>query len=466
MQIGYLGLGCNVGDRRANLQAAVDALPGHGVAVLASSSTYDTDPVGEIREQPQFLNACIRVQTELEPEALLDACKAVERELGRQAGGPRHGPRPIDVDLLLLGDVEHSSERLTLPHEQVLARRFVLIPLLELDFELTTPGGERLADVALGRQPAQDPQPRPVRGRAAALPGTAPQDGRAGGDGFRADRVGERGLADAGVAGDHEQAPAAGERVFEPQAQLGQLAITTDEAPRANAHAPSVSAAGSADADRLADPRRAPPARRALVLPARVELQDPCAAFGPEWEQPAHPGAADPAADAFRGAEAHAAPRVAVRIDVVQVDRRAAPDEAEAEDREAHPERRGVAAVGLEVGEDLRRAIRRPRRVDRVARAELVEPLAHLVGHDRRRELARERPVDIRLRAREQLAVARDVDRRQRGEAAAAQHDLLLLLIAARVGPDRRGARRGRAGHRQREGQKSEDRTPLHRQRR
>ncbi len=101
MQIGYLGLGCNVGDRRANLQAAVDALPGHGVAVLASSSTYDTDPVGEIREQPQFLNACIRVQTELEPEALLDACKAVERELGRQAGGPRHGPRAIDVDLLL-----------------------------------------------------------------------------------------------------------------------------------------------------------------------------------------------------------------------------------------------------------------------------------------------------------------------------------------------------------------------------
>lgn len=146
MQIGYLGLGSNVGDRRANLQAAVDALPAHGVAVLASSSTYDTDPVGEILEQPQFLNACLRVQTELDPEALLDRCKTVERALGRPVGGPRHGPRPIDVDLLLLGDVEWRSERLTLPHEQVLARRFVLIGLLELDFGLTTPAGERLAD--------------------------------------------------------------------------------------------------------------------------------------------------------------------------------------------------------------------------------------------------------------------------------------------------------------------------------
>jgi 2-amino-4-hydroxy-6-hydroxymethyldihydropteridine diphosphokinase len=146
MQIGYLGLGSNVGDRRANLQAALDALPAHGVAVLASSSTYDTDPVGEILEQPTFLNACLRVQTALDPERLLDACKAIERQLGRAAGGPRHGPRPIDVDLLLLGDVSFRSPRLTLPHEQVLARRFVLIPLLELDFGLTTPSGARLAD--------------------------------------------------------------------------------------------------------------------------------------------------------------------------------------------------------------------------------------------------------------------------------------------------------------------------------
>jgi 2-amino-4-hydroxy-6-hydroxymethyldihydropteridine diphosphokinase len=144
---GYLGLGSNVGDRRANLQAAVDRLPGQGVAVLACSSTYDTDPVGLVLDQPAFLNACVRIETELEPEALLDACKAVERDLGRDLeGGIRHGPRPIDVDLLLLGDVEYASERLRLPHEQVTARRFVLIPLLELDFELRTPGGARLSE--------------------------------------------------------------------------------------------------------------------------------------------------------------------------------------------------------------------------------------------------------------------------------------------------------------------------------
>jgi 2-amino-4-hydroxy-6-hydroxymethyldihydropteridine diphosphokinase len=144
---GYLGLGSNVGDRRANLQAAVDRLPGQGVAVLACSSTYDTDPVGLVLDQPAFLNACVRIETELEPEALLDACKAVERDLGRDLeGGIRHGPRPIDVDLLLLGDVEYASERLRLPHEQVTARRFVLVPLLELDFELRTPGGARLSE--------------------------------------------------------------------------------------------------------------------------------------------------------------------------------------------------------------------------------------------------------------------------------------------------------------------------------
>ena len=146
MRIGHLGLGSNVGDRRANLEAAVEALGAHGVTVLASSSTYDTDPVGEITDQPAFLNACLRVQTALSPDELLDACKAVERDLGRDPGGVRHGPRPIDVDVLLLGELEHDSPRLRIPHEQVLARRFVLIPLLELDFELATPAGERLAD--------------------------------------------------------------------------------------------------------------------------------------------------------------------------------------------------------------------------------------------------------------------------------------------------------------------------------
>ncbi|MDQ6804141.1 MAG: 2-amino-4-hydroxy-6-hydroxymethyldihydropteridine diphosphokinase [Actinomycetota bacterium] len=151
-QIGYLGLGSNEGDRRGQLEAAVAALPEHGVVVTSSSSVYETEPVGEVLDQREFFNACVRVQTDLAPEALLDACKAVERALGRVPGGIRHGPRPIDVDLLLLGAAQLSTERLTLPHPEVLARRFVLVPLLELDRELIVPGAGRLADAlaALG----------------------------------------------------------------------------------------------------------------------------------------------------------------------------------------------------------------------------------------------------------------------------------------------------------------------------
>jgi 2-amino-4-hydroxy-6-hydroxymethyldihydropteridine diphosphokinase len=143
---GYLGLGSNVGDRMANLRAAREALERHGVSVTASSSVYETEPQGQVLDQPDFLNAAVRIETDLGPEELLDASKAVERELGRELGGVRHGPRPIDVDLLLLGDVEYESERLRLPHRDVLGRRFVLAPLLELDAELALPDGTRLAD--------------------------------------------------------------------------------------------------------------------------------------------------------------------------------------------------------------------------------------------------------------------------------------------------------------------------------
>jgi 2-amino-4-hydroxy-6-hydroxymethyldihydropteridine diphosphokinase len=165
---GYLGLGSNVGDRRANLQAAVDALPAHGVEVLAASSVYETEPVGEVPDQPDFYNACIRVRTELEPEQLLDACKAVERELGRQTGGLRHGPRPIDVDLLLLGEETYRSERLSLPHTQVTSRRFVLVPLLELAPALVVPGAGQAAAAlaALGPEGAVHPAGPPLDQRA------------------------------------------------------------------------------------------------------------------------------------------------------------------------------------------------------------------------------------------------------------------------------------------------------------
>jgi 2-amino-4-hydroxy-6-hydroxymethyldihydropteridine diphosphokinase len=144
--IGYLGLGSNEGDRLANLRAARLALGRAGVRVVVSSSVYETEPQGEMTDQPDFLNACLEVDTELAPEALLATCKRVERELGRQPGGTRHGPRPIDVDVLLLGGLEHSSDALTLPHPEIRSRRFVLEPLLELDPELRLPDGTDLRD--------------------------------------------------------------------------------------------------------------------------------------------------------------------------------------------------------------------------------------------------------------------------------------------------------------------------------
>jgi 2-amino-4-hydroxy-6-hydroxymethyldihydropteridine diphosphokinase len=155
VQIGYLGLGSNVGDRESHLRAAVALLREGGVEVEAISSTYETEPVGEVLDQPDFLNAAVRIRTDLEPEALLDLCKEIEAERGRTFDSPRHSPRPLDVDLLLLGDLELESERLTLPHPEVISRRFVLAPLLELDPELGLPDGTRLKEALAALGPGQ-----------------------------------------------------------------------------------------------------------------------------------------------------------------------------------------------------------------------------------------------------------------------------------------------------------------------
>ena len=146
-RIGYLGLGLE--RRRPGREPAPPrstAWAPRGIAVEAVSGGYETEPVGEILDQPDFLNLAVRIGTDLEPEELLDACKAIEADAGRDFDAPRHSPRPVDVDLLLLGDVELSTERLTLPHREVTARRFVLVPLLELDPELRLPDGTSLAD--------------------------------------------------------------------------------------------------------------------------------------------------------------------------------------------------------------------------------------------------------------------------------------------------------------------------------
>lgn len=130
----------------------MQGLRDHGVEVDAVSSLYETEPVGQVLDQPDFLNAAARVRTDLSPEDLLQVCKAIEAERGRDLSAPRHSPRPVDLDLLLLGEVELQTDRLTLPHPEVTARRFVLVPLLELDPELSLPDGSGLRDAldALG----------------------------------------------------------------------------------------------------------------------------------------------------------------------------------------------------------------------------------------------------------------------------------------------------------------------------
>jgi 2-amino-4-hydroxy-6-hydroxymethyldihydropteridine diphosphokinase len=154
-RVGYLGLGSNVGDRAGHLRAAIELLGEQSVEVEAVSSTYETEPVGEVLDQPDFLNAAIRIRTELDPEPLLEVCKAIEVERGRMLAASRHSPRPLDIDLLLLGDLQLSTERLTLPHPEVTTRRFVLAPLLELDPDLTLPDGTPLVDALANLGPGQ-----------------------------------------------------------------------------------------------------------------------------------------------------------------------------------------------------------------------------------------------------------------------------------------------------------------------
>jgi len=135
----YVGLGANLGDREATLRRALELL-GERVDVIAVSRFRDTAPVG-YTDQPRFLNAAARVETELAPRDLLDVLLAVERELGRvREGAPRFGPRTIDLDLLLYGDETIDEPGLAIPHPRLHERRFALEPLAELDPDAVVPG--------------------------------------------------------------------------------------------------------------------------------------------------------------------------------------------------------------------------------------------------------------------------------------------------------------------------------------
>jgi 2-amino-4-hydroxy-6-hydroxymethyldihydropteridine diphosphokinase len=149
----YIGLGSNLGDRRAQLEEALrrlDADP--AVSVAAVSSFRDTDPVGVVG-QPRFLNAAAALDTSLEPGELLGRLLAVERALGRDRSGERWGPRTVDLDLLLYADLALDEPGLTVPHPRLHERRFVLEPLVELDPALAFPDGRRLVDLLGSLEP-------------------------------------------------------------------------------------------------------------------------------------------------------------------------------------------------------------------------------------------------------------------------------------------------------------------------
>jgi 2-amino-4-hydroxy-6-hydroxymethyldihydropteridine diphosphokinase len=144
----YLGLGSNLGDRLAALQGAVDRLGNEdGIRVVASSRVWETAPVGG-PAQPDFLNAVVRIETDLRPEELLDACLRVEAAFGR-VRTERWGPRTIDVDILLYDDLSVDERGLVVPHPRIGQRAFVVLPLLELVPDPVLPDGRRLVELRL-----------------------------------------------------------------------------------------------------------------------------------------------------------------------------------------------------------------------------------------------------------------------------------------------------------------------------
>ena len=146
----YVGLGANLGDREATIRRALVLLGERpGVDILLVSTLRETEPVGYL-DQPPFLNGAAMIETTLDPERLLAELLDIELELGRDRRGARNGPRTIDLDLLLYGDLGVEMPGLTVPHPRLHERAFALEPLFELDPTLRIPGRETVAE-ALAR---------------------------------------------------------------------------------------------------------------------------------------------------------------------------------------------------------------------------------------------------------------------------------------------------------------------------
>ena len=133
----YLGLGSNLGDRAAHLQFGLDGLAARAGRVVAISPVYETEPVGG-PPQPDYLNAVVAIETALSPRELLGVAKALEAGAGRPPAGAaeRWGPRPLDIDVLLVGDERVADADLVVPHPRIHQRAFVLAPLADVAPEL------------------------------------------------------------------------------------------------------------------------------------------------------------------------------------------------------------------------------------------------------------------------------------------------------------------------------------------
>lgn len=146
----YIALGGNVGDARATIAQAIRRFcDGEEVTLLARSSDYRTPPWG-VTDQPPFVNACIAIDTRLDPRALLARAQQVESACGRDRTRERRwGPRPLDIDILTYDDVVMDAPELTLPHPRLLARAFVLVPLVEIAPDAVI-GGRSLREALAG----------------------------------------------------------------------------------------------------------------------------------------------------------------------------------------------------------------------------------------------------------------------------------------------------------------------------
>ncbi len=147
--IAYVGLGGNLGEVAATLRAATQALGRLPATRLLRASRLYRTPAWGLEQQPDFINGVVALETGLDPRGLLDALLETERDFGRQRdGGPRWGPRTLDLDLLLHGDAVVEQPGLHLPHPHLHERAFALVPLLELAPDILIPG-QGLARVAL-----------------------------------------------------------------------------------------------------------------------------------------------------------------------------------------------------------------------------------------------------------------------------------------------------------------------------